>query len=57
MIREGKLPSVSKDMIHHYDVDKTRPELEYYRSMQELHILVPVQSRGPTPLDWAGADL
>ena len=57
VIREGKLPSVSKDMIHHYDVDKTRPELEYYRSMQELHILVPVQSRGPTPLDWAGADL
>ena len=56
VIADGSLPSVSKDMIRHYDVDKTRPELEYYRSMTELHILIPVRSRGPTPLDWAGTD-
>ncbi len=56
VIAEGKLPSVFKDMVRHYDVDLTRPELEYYRSMQELHLLVPVQSRGPNPLDWVGAD-
>ena len=56
VIAEGKLPSVSKDMIRHYDVDKARPELEYYRSMTELHILIPVRSRGPVPLVWAGLD-
>lgn len=56
VIASGKLPAVSKDMIHHYDVDTSRPELEYYRSMTELHILIPVQSRDPQPLEWAGVD-
>lgn len=52
VIAEGKLPSVSQDMVRHYDVDRTRPEIEYYRSMTELHILIPVQSRNPIPLAW-----
>ena len=56
VIAQGKLPAASKDMIRHYDVDKTRPELEYYRSMTELHILIPVRSRDPLPLDWTGLD-
>ncbi len=54
VIAEGKLPSVSKDMIGHYEVDRSRPELEFYRSMTELHILIPVLGRGPKPLEWAG---
>ena len=57
VIAEGKLPSVSTDMIRHYDVDKTRPELEYYRSMTELHILIPVRSRDPAPLAWGGVEV
>lgn len=56
VISAGKLPSVSTDMVLHYVVDKTRPELEYYRSMTELHILIPVQGRGPAPIDWAGVE-
>jgi hypothetical protein len=51
VIAEGKLPLVSKDMVRHYDVDKTRPEIEYYRSMTELHIFIPVHSRVPIPLE------
>jgi hypothetical protein len=54
VIAEGKLPSVSHDMVRHYEVDRSRPELEYYRSMTELHILIPVLSRGPAPLPWTG---
>lgn len=54
VIAEGKLPSVFKDMVGHYDVDRSRPELEYYRSMTELHILIPVQSRNSTPVASAG---
>jgi hypothetical protein len=56
VIADGKLPSVAKDMVRHYDVDRNRPEIEYYRSMTELHLLIPVQSRGPAPLDWAGVE-
>ena len=56
VIADGRLPSISKDMIRHYDVDKSRPELEYYRSMIELHILIPVKSRGPSPLEWSEAE-
>jgi hypothetical protein len=56
LIAEGKLPSVSKDMAHYYTVDRNRPEIEYYRSMTELHILIPVQNRNPTPLAGASAE-
>ncbi len=56
VVASGQLPSASKDMIHHYDVDRSRPELEYYRSMTELHILVPVRSKAPLPLEWAGIE-
>lgn len=57
VIAAGKLPSIFKDMIRQYDVDKTRPELEYYRSRTELHILIPVRSRDPSPLAWAGSEV
>jgi hypothetical protein len=56
VIAEGKLPSISKDMVRHYEVDRTRPEVEYYRSMTELHILIPVHSRGTIPLEWGGVE-
>lgn len=57
VIAAGKLPSASRDMVHHYDVDESRPEVEYYRSATELHVLIPVQSRGPAPIAWAGVEL
>ncbi len=53
---EGKLTSVSQDRARYYDVDRTRPELEYHRCMEEMHLLLPAQGRGPAPLDWARAD-
>lgn len=53
---ERKLTSVSQDRARYYDVDRTRPELEYHRCMEELHLLLPLQGRGPAPLDWAGVD-
>jgi hypothetical protein len=56
IIAAGKLPSISKDMVRHYDVDKARPEIEFYRSMRELDLLIPVNSRGPPTLTWAGVD-
>ena len=54
VIADGKLPSIFQGMVGYYDVDRTRPEIEFYRSMTELHVLIPAQSRGPTPLAWAG---
>jgi hypothetical protein len=55
VVAEGKLPAASKDMAQHYDVDHSRPEIEYYRSVTELHVLIPVRSREPLPREWKGA--
>jgi len=45
IIASGKLPEYGRDFVRHYEIDRSRPELEYYRSMLELHLLVPVLSR------------
>jgi hypothetical protein len=45
VIAAGQLPAISKAMVGAVDVDRGRPELEFYRSMSELHILIPVLSR------------
>jgi hypothetical protein len=56
VIAEGKLPAACKDMAQYYDLDTSRPEIEYYRSMTELHVLIPVRSREPIPLAWKGVE-
>jgi len=45
LVDAGKLPEIGKEMVQAYPLDKSRPELEYYRSMHELHLLMPVLSR------------
>jgi len=49
VIAAGKLGSIFEEMVTYYHVDHTRPDIEYYRSMTELHLLVPVLDREPTP--------
>ena len=45
LVAGGKLPEASRDLAESHDIDRSRPELEYYRSHTELHILLPVLSR------------
>jgi len=42
VIAAGKLGAIFEEMVERYHVDRTRPDIEYYRSMTELHLLVPV---------------
>lgn len=48
VVRAGKLGEIVQEMVHRYPVDTARPELEFYRSRSELHLLVPVLRREPT---------
>lgn len=49
VIAQGKLGSIFEEMVRTYPVDRSRPEIEYYRSMTELHLLVPVLGQGTPP--------
>ena len=49
VIAEGKLSSIFEEMVSRYRIDPDRPEIEYYRSMRELHLLLPVLSREVPP--------
>lgn len=49
VIAEGRLGSIFEEMVGYYHVDRTRPDIEYYRNMSELHLLVPVLSRTLRP--------
>jgi len=49
VIAAGQLGTVFQSMVVRYPVDRSRPEIEYYRSMKELHLLVPVLARPPEP--------
>jgi hypothetical protein len=52
VIDEGRLGSIFQDLVRSHPVDPTRPHLEFYRSMSELHLLVPVVERTPrSPLE------
>jgi len=50
VIAEGKLGSLFDKMVSYYNVDRARPNIEFYRSMSELHLLVPVLNRELAPL-------
>ena len=47
VIAAGALGALFQDLARRYPIDRTRPEVEYYRSMTELHLLAPVLGRGP----------
>jgi hypothetical protein len=49
VISSGKLPAIVREMIEEYRLDRSRPELEFYRSKSELHLLIPVLERNPGP--------
>jgi len=51
VIAAGQLGTIFQNMVAQYTVDRSRPDIEYYRSMKELHLLVPVLGReaGPKP--------
>jgi hypothetical protein len=49
VIATGKLPAIGREMVETYRVDRTRPELEFYRTKSELHILIPVLGKNPEP--------
>jgi hypothetical protein len=45
IIAAGKLGGIFQEMVRSYEVDRSRPDIEFYRSMRELHLLVPVLSK------------
>jgi hypothetical protein len=47
IIAAGKLGEHFEELIRTHQFDRSRPEIEYYRSMSELHLLLPVLSRSP----------
>jgi hypothetical protein len=48
IIAARKLGEHFQELIRTHRFDRSRPEIEYYRSMSELHLLLPVLSRnGP----------
>lgn len=50
IIASGKLGAHFEELIRAHEFDPSRPEIEYYRSTSELHLLLPVLSRGaPKP--------
>ena len=49
VIAARQLGPIFEAMVDYYNSDRTRPTVEYYRSMSELHLLVPVVNRGKTP--------
>jgi hypothetical protein len=44
----SELPGVFQEMGGQNDVDPARPSVEFYRSQQELHLLMPVRGK-PSP--------
>jgi hypothetical protein len=45
IIASGKLGEHFQELIRTHEFDQSRPEIEYYRSMSELHLLLPVLRR------------
>lgn len=45
LIASGNLGKQFQEMVRLYDFDPSRPEIEFYRSMAELLLMLPVKSR------------
>jgi hypothetical protein len=48
VIAAGELGAHFEELIRAHAFDQSRPEIEYYRSMSELHLLLPVLNRDAT---------
>jgi hypothetical protein len=48
IIAAGKLGDHFREMIQTHGIDRSRPEIEHYRSMTQLNLLLPVLSRSAT---------
>lgn len=46
VVAAGKLPGIFQELVLAHGVDRTRPSIEFYRSREELHLLLPVERRG-----------
>jgi len=42
VVEAGRMKEIGQEFAHGYTLDPRRPTLEYYRSMDELHILLPL---------------
>jgi hypothetical protein len=42
VVAAGKMKEMSQEFAEGYPLDPERPSIEYYRSMKELHILLPL---------------
>jgi len=44
IVAAGRMAELGADLAARFDIDPSRPSLEFYRSMTELHVLMPVRS-------------
>jgi hypothetical protein len=49
VVAAGKMKEVSDEFARGYDLDSERPSIEFYRSMKELHILLPLAAAAAPP--------
>lgn len=47
VVEAGKMKELGADLARRYSVDAERPTIEYYRSLRELHVLIPILSDVP----------
>jgi hypothetical protein len=49
VVAAGRMKEVSDEFARGYDLDPDRPSIEFYRSMQELQILLPLATAAAPP--------
>ena len=49
VVAAGKMQEVSKEFARGYLLDPDRPTIEFYRSMKELHLLLPLAASSAPP--------
>jgi len=50
VVAAGKMKEISEEFARGYVLDPERPSVEFYRSMKELHILLPLAAATASPL-------
>ncbi len=49
VVAAGKMREISEEFARGYALDPDRPSIEFYRSMKELHILLPLAPTNASP--------
>ena len=49
VVAAGKMKEISEEFARGYVLDPERPSVEFYRSMKELHILLPLAATTASP--------